>query len=95
MRSHKAETLTEFLIAAALFGVVGASVLEFMAGQTQALLRMKDRDFLMHQAQWAMTHDLKNNTEYTSHDVKFTVEDNILRVQKVGTNASMDFRLTP
>lgn len=59
---RKGETFTEFLTAAVVFGLIAASMFEFMANQTQSLADIRDRDNLVYGAQvvcnWNISKDV-------------------------------------
>ena len=48
---RRGETLTEFLIAAAVFGVITTGIFEFIANQTENLADLRIKDDLMFYAQ--------------------------------------------
>ena len=51
MRRRKAETLVEFLMASFIFVEIMASVLSFIAGQTETIVNILHRDAMMFHAQ--------------------------------------------
>ncbi len=94
---RKGETFTEFLTAATVFGLIAASMFEFMANQTQSLADIRDRDNLIYHAGrfMAVSGDkTRDNSDYNCTDsVSFTFShnDNILTV--TNNNTSMTFSL--
>ena len=99
---RKGETFAEFLTAATVFGIIAASMFEFMANQTQTLANIRDRDNLMYHAGrfMAVSGDkTRTNSNYTCNDTKeivsftFSQDKNILTVKN--NNASMQFTLKP
>lgn len=49
---RKGETLTEFLTAVTVFGLMAAGIFEFIANQTENLADIKNKDELMYYANW-------------------------------------------
>jgi|GEM_PF-6478437 len=83
---RKGETFTEFLTAAVVFGLIAASMFEFMANQTQSLADIRDRDNLIYGAQvvcnWNISRDvtLSGGTQTVivyNHNILHNVKDDI------------------
>ncbi len=83
---RKGETFAEFLTAATVFGIIAASMFEFMANQTQTLANIRDRDNLIYGAQvvcnWNISRDIiptgstQTVTVY-NHNILHNVDHNI------------------
>ena len=83
---RKGETFTEFLTAAVVFGLIAASMFEFMANQTQSLADIRDRDNLVYGAQvicnWNISRDVipTGSTQIVTvynHNILHNVDDKI------------------
>ena len=78
---RKGETFTEFLTAAVVFGLIAASMFEFMANQTQSLADIRDRDNLIYGAQvvcnWNISRDLTGDIKIRNHNILHNVDDKI------------------
>lgn len=78
---RKGETFTEFLTAAVVFGLIAASMFEFMANQTQSLADIRDRDNLIYGAQvvsnWNISRDLTGDIKIRNHNILHNVDHNI------------------
>ena len=97
MKRRTAETLMEVLTAMTVFGIIIAGFSDFMANQTIALARAKDREKIMYYAQrWISSGDY-GITEADEGRITFTSDDtrNFLTVNliKPGETASMQFSL--
>ena len=89
-KTRAGETLIEVVTAMTIFGIVSAGIFDFIANQTLALARAKDRENMMYYAQRYVI-----SGDYSSYNVDewgtdFTFSNNTLTVTK-GT-ASMTFR---
>ena len=64
---RKGETLTEFLTAATVFGLMMAGIFEFIANHTETLADIRDKDELMYHAQRfaAVSRDISGTTGVT------------------------------
>ena len=81
MNKRKAETLIEIVIAMGLFGVIMSGLFDFMANQTLALTRMKEREELMVYAQKYISNgDFSSRTE---GDIEYNLTNNTLTVTKM------------
>ena len=85
------ETLIEVIMAMTIFGVIFAGISDFMANQTLALARAKDREKMMYYAQRYIISGDYDNREVKEWETKFTFDNNTLTVTK--GNASMAFSL--
>jgi len=81
---RKGETFTEFLTAATVFGLIAASMFEFMANQTQSLADIRDRDNLIYGAQvicnWNISKDVtvsEQTVTVYNHNILHNVKDDI------------------
>ena len=81
---RKGETFTEFLTAAVVFGLIAASMFEFMANQTQSLADIRDRDNLIYGAQvicnWNISRDVTvsgQTVRVYNHNILHNVDHNI------------------
>lgn len=94
---RKGETFAEFLTAAVVFGLIAASMFEFMANQTQTLANIRDRDNLMYYAGrfMAISRDVTTPIRDAKEGISFdlTSDKKILTVKN--NNASMQFTLKP
>ena len=97
MKRRTAETLMEVLTAIAIFGIIIEGFSDFMANQTIALARTKDREKIMYYAQrWISSGDY-SITEADGGKIKFSSGDarEVLTVtlNRSGAESSMQFRL--
>ncbi|MBQ3402338.1 MAG: hypothetical protein IJG65_03045 [Synergistaceae bacterium] len=77
---RKGETFTEFLAAMTIFGIMMGGMFEFIAGQTENLTNIKDRDDMMFYANWLSQQTLNGDNFNSVHGGKVSVWDrNILR----------------
>lgn len=83
---RKGETFTEFLTAAVVFGLIAASMFEFMANQTQSLADIRDRDNLIYGAQvvcnWNISRDViptgsTQTVRVYNHNILHNVKEDI------------------
>lgn len=78
---RKGETLTEFLTAATVFGMMMAGIFEFIANHTETLADIRNKDELMYHAQRfaAVSGDkintLANNYTCKEGNTKYTLID--------------------
>ncbi|MBQ3446438.1 MAG: hypothetical protein IJG37_02205 [Synergistaceae bacterium] len=92
---RKGETLTEFLTASTVFGLVAAGIFEFMASQTETLADIRNKDEMIYQAQRYMNTGTQEDgvTCGKSSDGKtLTVT---LKTDGTEERASMTFTLKP
>ena len=104
---RKGETLTEFLAAVTVFGLMVSGIFEFIANQTENLADIKNKDDLMYYAQRfeAVSMDkitaLPDNWTDTANSVKYTLTDSkknitvTLLTDDKKERASMTFSLKP
>lgn len=94
---RKGETFAEFLTAATVFGIIAASMFEFMANQTQTLANIRDRDNLIYHAGrfMAISRDVTGNTNDTQVGVSFNLNNDKSILTVTNNNASMTFSLKP
>ena len=94
---RKGETFTEFLTAAVVFGLIAASMFEFMANQTQSLADIRDRDNLIYHAGrfMAVSRDVTGDTNDTQAGVSFNLNNDKSILTVTNNNASMTFSLKP
>lgn len=84
---RKGETFAEFLTAATVFGLIAASMFEFMANQTQTLANIRDRDNLMYGAQvicnWTLNdvEDASGNKVY-NHSLLPNINHSVIAGQE-------------
>lgn len=75
---RKGETFTEFLTAAAVFGVMMAGIVEFMANQTDNLAKIRQMDDMIYYANWLSQQPISGT--FGSDDGLIELKDrNILR----------------
>lgn len=102
---RKGETLTEFLTAVTVFGLMAAGIFEFIANQTENLADIKNKDEMMYYANWciaAKPEEARGNSQFTDDDnkVRFTPDGGqnltvTLLTEDGGNRASMTFSLKP
>ena len=104
---RKGETLTEFLAAVTVFGLMVSGIFEFIANQTENLADIKNKDEIKYHAQRfeAISRDkiatLPNNWTDTANSVKYTLTDSkknitvTLLTDDEEERASMTFSLKP
>lgn len=99
---RKGETFAEFLTAATVFGLIAASMFEFMANQTQTLANIRDRDNLMYHAGRFMVvsgDETRKNKNYSCNSthagVSFDFDNSKSILTVKNNNASMQFTLKP
>ena len=104
---RKGETLTEFLTALTVFGLMAAGIFEFIANQTENLADIKNKDEIMYHAQRfeAISRDkiatLPNSWTDTTNRVQYTLTDSkknitvTLLTDDEEERASMTFSLKP
>ncbi|MBR1657695.1 MAG: hypothetical protein IJ697_04430 [Synergistaceae bacterium] len=100
---RKGETFTEFLMAAAVFGVMMTGIFEFMANQTDNLAKIRHMDDLMYHAQVYMNAPKNNKPDWDDKDkiAYDTSTENTLIIKKKGKKddeqsiVSMTFKLKP
>ena len=98
---RKGETLTEFLTAATVFGLMMAGLFEFMANQTETLADIRNKDELIYRAQRfeAVSGDkissLANNYTCTEGSITYALTDGKKLTVTLGNKASMTFTLKP
>lgn len=89
---RKGETFAEFLTAATVFGLIAASMFEFMANQTQTLANIRDRDNLMYGAQvvcnWNISRDLDGGIKIRDHNMLHNVREDI----KANNRANYEYK---
>lgn len=89
---RKGETFTEFLTAAVVFGLIAASMFEFMANQTQSLADIRDRDNLIYGAQvicnWNISRDLTGDIKIRNHNILHNVNHTVT----AGTESTYDYK---
>lgn len=91
MKKRAAETLIEIITGMMIFGVIMGGISDFIANQSIALTRIKDREKITYYAQrWLASGDVRI-TEADGGKIKFLFEDNVLTVAKGKT--SMVFNL--
>ena len=98
LKSHRAETLTEFLVAMILFSVIMVGVFNFVANQTKNASDIHQYDSLMFETQrWLNTqaYPISNGTyQSTNGDIEFKKDGTKLTAKLVNTPAvSMDFTI--
>ncbi len=88
---RKGETFAEFLTAATVFGIIAASMFEFMANQTQTLANIRDRDNLIYGAQvvcnWNISRDITvsgQTVKVKNHNILHNVDHDIKAGHKYG-----------
>lgn len=88
---RKGETFAEFLTAATVFGIIAASMFEFMANQTQTLANIRDRDNLIYGAQvvcnWNISRDVTvsgQTVKVKNHNILHNVDHDIKAGYKYG-----------
>ena len=95
MKRRSGETLTEFLTAATVFGVIMAGLFEFLANQTALLAEIKNRDELMYYAQhYRNTGTMESGVSYNMSSGNKTLKVALLRDDR-SERASMIFTLKP
>ena len=99
MRRRKAETLVEFLMAAFIFAEIMTGVLSFIAGQTQTLVNIHNRDTMMFHAQrfrnmGSSTSKYNTDSVCLKDNISVDINGDILTVRK-GTKSTMTFDLKP
>lgn len=81
---RKGETFAEFLTAATVFGIIAASMFEFMANQTQTLANIRDRDNLIYGAQvvcnWTINEDV-SGIPVRNHSVLHNIDHSVIAGQ--------------
>mgnify|MGYP002625460799 CR=1 FL=1 len=98
MKKRAAETLIEIITAMMIFGIImggfyrmGGGISDFIANQSIAVARRKDREKIIYYAQrWLASGDVRI-TEADGGKIKFSFADNVLTVAKGKT--SMVFNL--
>ncbi len=75
---RKGETFTEFLTAAVVFGLIAASMFEFMANQTQSLADIRDRDNLIYGAQVICNWNISKDVTLSGGNIVRVYNHNIL-----------------
>lgn len=91
MKRRSGETLTEFLVATTVFGIISAGLFEFIANQTETLADIRNKEDLMYYAQRYV------NGDTTAADgITFTQLDGgkTLKVTK-NDSTSLTFSLKP
>ena len=93
------ETLIEVLMAMTIFGVIASGIFDFMANQTLALARAKDREKMIYYAQMWINKGVYTE-ETTPKEIpgtggkwKYKFTDNVLTVMNSAETSSMAFRL--
>ena len=97
LKKRTAETLMEVLTAMSVFAIIIAGFSDFMANQTIALARAKDREKIMYYAQrWISSGDYGipeadgGKIHFTSYDDRRVL---IVSLDRAGEVSSMQFRL--
>ena len=94
---RKGETFAEFLTAATVFGLIAASMFEFMANQTQTLANIRDRDNLIYHAGrfMAISRDVTPPVQITQAGISFDLNNDKSILTVTNNNASITFSLKP
>ena len=99
---RKGETLTEFLTAVTVFGIITAGIFEFMANQTENLADIRNKDDLMYHAQRfeAVSGDkvstLGQNYTCTEGNITYKLDNDKKNLTITKTNVPpMTFELKP
>lgn len=91
MKKRAAETLIEIITGMMIFGVIMGGISDFIANQSIALARIKDREKITYYAQrWLASGDVRI-TEADGGKIKFSFANNTLTVERGKT--SMEFKL--
>ncbi len=94
---RKGETFTEFLTAAVVFGLIAASMFEFMANQTQSLADIRDRDNLIYGAQVVCNWNISKDVTLTGSPQRVIVYNhntlhNVNHTVTAGTEGTYDYK---
>ena len=97
LKRRVAETLMEVLTAMAVFAIIIEGFSDFMANQTIALARAKDREKIMYYAQrWISSGDY-SITSADNRKITFTSDDDrrvlTVKLNRAGEESSMQFRM--
>ncbi len=97
IKHRAAETLMEVLTAIAVFGLIIEGFADFMANQTVALARKKDREQIIYYAQrWIASGDYSLTHADNGH-ITFSSDDNrevlTVTLNRSGATSSMQFRI--
>ena len=82
MTHRKAETLIEILVAMGIFVTVMAGVFEFMANQTIALARNREREKIMYHAQKFIISGDFSQEHSESWGTSFDIDGGVLTVSR-------------
>lgn len=92
---RKGETFTEFLTAAVVFGLIAASMFEFMANQTQSLADIRDRDNLVYGAQVICNWNISRDVTVSGQTVtvyNHNILHNVNHTVTAGTENTYDYK---
>lgn len=74
---RKGETFTEFLTAAAVFGVMMTGIVEFMANQTDNLAKVRHMDDMMYYAKMIHDWSFNDGDKVKNHNILYNIAGDI------------------